>query len=396
MDSHQSFVPRHAWKRKLLILIAIPCLAFLVYGQSNSTEQNHEQRANAYLREKNTKLAIEEYRAALAADPANLNVQTNLGVLLFFQKDYAEAVPLLRKTSAQRPDLTKIRTLLGLAEMHIGQTSQARLDLEATFPQLEEPAVRIDMGLSLMEIYVSSNNLDKAAEMAASLRRISPSDPRIIYASYRIATDQAGEAMLSLAVVAPESAQMHQMMAHELERSLDVAGAIRNFREAVALDPTLPGIHYELAEALLEANDEKLRAEAMSQFRLAIEQNPRDARSAIALGNLTKAQGRSEEAQKYFSQAFAIDPELPGAAVPMAESDEQKGDLAAAEEKLRKVIKADPSNIQAHYRLFIIYRSLGKQDDSKHELDEFMHLRDLKAQMGATFTAMRQRIPGEE
>lgn len=158
----------------------------------------------------------------------------------------------------------------------------------------------------------------------------------------------------------------------------------------------MPGIHYELAEALLEADDLKLLTEAMSQFKLAIEQNPRDARSAIALGNLIKVQGRSEEAQKYFSQAFAIDPELPDAAVPMAESDEPKGDLAAAEEKLQKVIKADPSNMQAHYRLFILYRTLGKQHDSKHELDEFMHLKDLKARMGATFTAMRQRVPGEQ
>ena len=396
MDLHRSFGVRFAWRRELVVLTSILFLTIVANGQSSLTEQDHETRADAYLHQKNTKLAIEEYRAALVADPTNLNAQANLGVLLFFQKNYAEAVPFLREATAQRPDLVKIRSLLGIAEMHLGQIDQARLDFDAVFSKIEEPALRIEVGLSLIEIYAGSNDLDKASAVASDLRKIFPNDPRVLYASYRIATDQAGEAMLSLASVAPESAQMHQMMAHELERTLDTAGAIRNFRSAITLDASLPGVHYEFAEALLGANDEKLRAEAVSEFKLALEQNPRDARSAAALGNLMRIQGHPEEAQAYFSEAYTIDPELPDAVVPMAESDEQKGDLAAAEEKLKKIVQSDPSNMQAHYRLFIIYRTLGRHDDSRHELDEFTRLKDLKTRMAATFTAMRQRLPGEE
>ncbi len=108
-----------------------------------------------------------------------------------------------------------------------------------------------------MEIDEASQDLDKAANVLALLREVAPTDPRVLYAAYRIASEQAGEATLSLSLVAPDSAQMHQAMAEELERALDTAGAIANLRKAAALDPKLPGIHYELAEALQQANDEK-------------------------------------------------------------------------------------------------------------------------------------------
>ena len=64
---------------------------------------------------------------------------------------------------------------------------------------------------------------------------------------------------------------MHQAMAEELERALDTDAAIANLRKAAALDPKLPGIHYELAEALQQANDEKLRTEAETQYKRALD-----------------------------------------------------------------------------------------------------------------------------
>lgn len=61
-------------------------------------------------------LIIEDFRAALAIDPNHLNEREKLGVLLFFQKNYAGATPYLRLALAQRSDLNKIRSLLGVAE----------------------------------------------------------------------------------------------------------------------------------------------------------------------------------------------------------------------------------------------------------------------------------------
>ena len=56
--------------------------------------------------------------------------------------------------------------------------------------------------------------------------------------------------MLSLSLVAPRSGQMHQIMAHELAKQGQMEAAIGNFREGLRVDPKLPGVHFELAEAL--------------------------------------------------------------------------------------------------------------------------------------------------
>jgi Flp pilus assembly protein TadD len=74
----------------------------------------HDRKAQELLAQKKPELAAKEFAAALEIDPRNLDAQANLGVLLFFQKNYAGAEPLLRSVVDQRPALTKIRALLGM------------------------------------------------------------------------------------------------------------------------------------------------------------------------------------------------------------------------------------------------------------------------------------------
>jgi len=49
-------------------------------------------------------LAIPEFRAIVALDPKDVDALGNLGVLLFFQGDYANATPQLRAAVKLRPD----------------------------------------------------------------------------------------------------------------------------------------------------------------------------------------------------------------------------------------------------------------------------------------------------
>ena len=99
---------------------------------------------------------------------------------------------------------------------------------------MAEPGIRVQAGLALIEIYAASQELDKAAGTVSLLQQVAPTDTRVLYTAYRIYSDLAGEAMLDLSLVAPESGQMHQAMAHELYRARDLEGTIANLRKAVA------------------------------------------------------------------------------------------------------------------------------------------------------------------
>jgi Tfp pilus assembly protein PilF len=348
------------------------------------------------LNEKKPELAAKEFAAVLAVDPHNLDAQANLGVLLYFQKNYAAAEPHLHDAIEQKPDLTKIRALLGMCERRLGKTDAARSDLQAVVDQLQEPNIRLEAGLELIEIYTASQELEKAANVVAILRQGAPTDPRILYAAYRIYTDLAGEALLDLSVAAPTSGQMYQAMAHELVRQREVNGAITNFRKALAADPNLPGIHFELAEALHSSADLKLRAEAEQEYKLAIASNSLDEKSVSRLGDLYVDKGDLNEAATYYKQALKLQPGDADAALGLARVYTEKNDPASALPLLEQVTTADPTNVLAHYRLSAVYRKLNRPVDAKRELEAYQKYKDIKEKLRLMYKELRLETPQSE
>jgi tetratricopeptide (TPR) repeat protein len=362
-------------------------------AQVANTAQTHEHQAQEYINQKQPKLAIPEFKAVLATDPNNLNALANLGVLLYFEQNYAEAAPYLKQAVAQRPDLSKIRTLLGLAEKSLGQTAEARADLEASVPQLAEPAIRVQAGLALIEIYAATQELDKAAAVVTLLKQVAPTDPHVLYTAYRIYSDLAGEAMLDLSLAAPESGEMHQAMAHELYRARDPEGTIANLRKAVAADPNLPGIHFELAEALRNSPDPKVRDGAGQEYKLAVAANSHDAKALSKLGDIAVDKDDLDGAMKIYQQALAVAPNDADAAIGLAHVYMEKGQLEAALPLLQGVIAADPTNVLAHYRLSSVYRELKRSEDAKRELEIYQKYKLIREKMRAIYTEMRQQGP---
>ncbi|HZY73417.1 MAG TPA: tetratricopeptide repeat protein [Edaphobacter sp.] len=358
--------------------------------------QAHEQKAHEFLSRKEPELAAKEFAAVVALDPGNTDAQANLGVLLFFQRDYLQAEPHLRKAVEQQPGLTKIRALLGMAERNLGQADLARADLQAVVGQLKEPGVRLEAGLELIELYTSSQDLPKAAAVVETLRQGAPDDPRILYAAYRIYSDLAGEAMLDLSVAAPESGQMHQAMAHELNRERDNPGTIANLRKALAADPKLPGIHYELGEALRTSPDLKLRAEAEQQYKLAVAANSRDEKSLTRLGDLAVEKDNFDAAVTYYKQALALAPGDADPALGLAHIYIEKDQSASALPLLEPLVASDPTNVLAHYRLSTAYRKLKRPEDAKRELDAYQKYKGIKEKMRSIYKEMRLDTPQDD
>jgi tetratricopeptide (TPR) repeat protein len=108
-------------------------------------------------------LAAREYRAILALDPINVDARGNLGVVRFFQGNYAKAIPEFRSALHLRPALWKIQALLGTAEKRTRDMSDTRTDLVRVFPHVPEEKLRVETGMELIELYYGANDLDKAS-----------------------------------------------------------------------------------------------------------------------------------------------------------------------------------------------------------------------------------------
>jgi tetratricopeptide (TPR) repeat protein len=362
------------------------------FSQSPSKAQqieSHSRQAQDYLRRNQPDMAAREFAAILELDPNNLDASGNLGVMLFFQGEYAKAAPHLRAAVKLRSNLWKIQALLGMSEKRIGQTAAAQSDLEKSFPQLQEEKLRIQAGMELIEIYYGTGNLDKAAGIVGTLRQLAPTDTDILYTAYRIYSDLAGESTLTMAMLAPKSARMHQVMAQEMARQGNTEGAIAHYREAVKLDPKLPGLHFEMAEALNLSSVPADQEQVEKEYRAALSDNPFDEKAECRLGEIALKASDLEAAASHYKRALELQPNDAEACVGMGRTLTQMHRPADAEPYLKRAAQIEPFTAATHYRLSQVYRAAGRTDDAQKELAEFQRLKDMKERLKQVYQEMR-------
>jgi Flp pilus assembly protein TadD len=351
--------------------------------------ETHSRQAQEYLRQGQADLAVGEFRAILALDPNNVDAHGNLGVTYFFQGDYAKAAPQLRSAVKLRPNLWKIQSLLGISEKRLGQTAGAQVDLEQSFPQLQEEKLRIQAGLELIEIYYAASHLDKAAGVAGILRQLAPTDTGILYTAYRIYSDLAGESMLTMAMLAPKSARMHQIMAQEMARQGNTEGAIAHYREAIKMDPRLPGLRFELAEALNLSTSPADQEQVEKEYQAALSDNPFDEKAECRLGEIALRASELEAALAHYSRAVELQPNDAEACLGVGKTLTQMHRTADAEPYLKRAAQLEPFTAVTHYRLSLVYRAAGRTADAQRELAEFQRLKDMKERLKQVYEEMR-------
>ena len=368
----------------LCLLSTIPCIC-----QSGADQQatlaEHIRKARGFLDEKRPDLAIPELQAAVAIDPSNAETQGNLGVLLYFQGQVADAIPHLRAAVESQPGLGKIQGLLGLSEVHTLDFVRGRQDLETALPVVDDPKFKVQIGLELVSLYTQTGDLQQASQVLAQLRKAAPEDPEVLYAAYRTYSDLAGESMLALSLAAPDSAQMHQVIAHEESRQGNSNGAVAEFRKAIAIDPHLPGIHFELAELLQSSQDEPVKKEAEKEYRAALTDNPQDVKTILRLADIDEQNGASQRALEEYKKALALQPGDADAKVGLAKILIEMNQTGEAVPLLEDAVRLDPTNATAHYRLGTLYRKIGRSEDSKQEIELYKKYKDLKEKLRAVY-----------
>ena len=152
--------------------------------------------------------------------------------------------------------------------------------------------------------------------------------------------------------------------------------AITEFRKAIEENPRLPGAHYLLAAVLLATGNEQSpleSAEAELKKELAI--SPRDAMTYAALGKIAVTRTNYAEAETYLKKATALDPEGPDAYLYLGQMYFDTNRFDDAEMALRKSITltTDVSRNRyqvqkAHYLLGRILMRKGQQDAAHAEM----------------------------
>ena len=239
---------------------------------------------------------------------------------------------------------------------------------------------------------MATNEIDKAASTVAVLLDADPTNPGLLFSSLRFYSELANNAMITLALAAPDSAELHQAMAQALARHGDDDAAVANYREALKLNPNLPGLHYELGSLLYNSVDEKLQAQASVEFEGALAINPQDEKAESMLGEDAARHGNMKKAFEAESHAVELQPNDPQACTELAKTLIAMHQADKARPLLEHALGIDSMNETAHYRLSTLDRQQGKTEEAKQELAQYQKYKEIKAKLRAIFRDMRMKV----
>jgi len=377
--------------------IGLAVMAGLVMGlpveaQDWKEIELHYRRAQEALRDGKSNLAAHEFQQILRLQPANAQAHANLGLIAFTGKDYTRASQEFHAALKLEPALWNATAFLGMTERHLGHPAEALKLLADSFSHLQDSDLQRQAGMVLISLYYESGELNKTVELLRTLQAAKPDAPDVLYAAYRAYSGLAAKALASLAEAAPESAPMHQILAQNLASKDDFQAAIVQYRRAIALDPQLPGLHYELAQMMLaNSTEDAVRSEAQQELRRELALNPASAESEYMLGVIAWLQSKPEDSLQHCLDALKLRPDFVDAHVAAGKALRalHRGDEAVAH--LEAAVRLDPRNEVAHYRLAEEYRELGRTDDAARESAIFHQLRDAHQSVRALYQSILER-----
>ncbi|HXJ94071.1 MAG TPA: tetratricopeptide repeat protein [Terriglobia bacterium] len=381
-----------SWNWLVLILSASLTVRLAAQDSSWSEIQKHYSLATEARQAGHNDIAIKEFQQILRLDSHNAEAHANIGVIEYTEKNYSQAADEFRAALKLRPSLWNAEAFLGMSEFHLGHPREAKAHLEESFRYLQDAGLRSEAGNDLIALYHQSHDLNRALGVLAVLQGAHPDDPSLLYTAYRTYTELAAQTLSHLASVAPESAQMHRILAQAQESQDDSVGAIAQYRKALELDPTLSGLHFELAQAILaKSTDEPSRQEAEKELQQALVEDPGDANSEYMLGEIAWLRANPQEAREHYAQAVRLQPDFVEARVALGKALTALGRADEALQQLSEAIRLDPQNEVAHYRLAQAYRKLGRTEDAASEMATFKTLQDSHQPVRALFQQVQER-----
>jgi tetratricopeptide (TPR) repeat protein len=379
----------------VLLVVSVFSLA-TARSQSSASRasqvQLHFERAQAALKVNDPATAAKEFLKVLALEPRNAEAYADLGVVSYLQRNYQQASKYLGSALAIDPSLVKAQALLGICEMELGDHS-AQILLQKSFSELQDRGLRTQVGMALARLYYQQGALGQAASVARILVDLNPDNLNVLFMAERIYDDLAYETMNKLAVLASGSAQMQAVIAERLVNAGDLRDAIKHYRKALAIDPSLSGVHFELGEAILRSapSNAQNQAAAKQEFETAERTEGDSAAIECQLGEIAFRQFSLTDAYAHYRRAFTLDPGDAEADLGLGKVLMTSGKLQQAIAYLRMAIGSDPLNADAHYRLAVAYDRLKLTDESKKEFHLFQDIKQTKERVKLVYSEMDPR-----
>ena len=312
--------------------------------------------------------AVAEFQKATELDPKLATAFADLGGVYIEKRDYAAAIPPLKRALELSPTLEGADRLLGYALLAQGYAIEA-------IPHLEKAHAEDALGIALLE----AGRLPEALAVLQKALAQNPDDPDLLYYYGRASGLLSKQVFDELEARFPDSARAHQMMAQDYAVLRDLPSAEREFFEALRLRPQTAGLHLQLGELYARAQQWD---KAEEQFRLETGIQPGSAEAFYRLGESLLQLGKFHEAREALVRSDQLREDMPETLYQLGKAAAMDGDDTMAQKSWQHLLsleKDTPLAAQAHFGLSGIYRKQGKPADAEREMEEFRKLQSKPA-----------------
>ena len=364
----------------------------------------YEEQVAVYGRSDLATKAIEEYRAAIEADPGSEYLTSALAELYAKTGRIRDAVLEAQDILKRDANNLEAHKLLGriylrsLGDMQSGNNGSGNV-LKLAIEQYEqiikiEPD-NVDDHLLLGRLYRMNNDLQKAEREFKLAVKLQPdSEEAVTTLAYLY--NEEGDATRAVQVLssvpdAGRSAKMYSALGYTYEQQKQYKQAIDSYRRAIELDRDNLDAIRGLAENLM--NDGQTDA-ALEQYKIIADANPEDAQTYLHMAEIYRKSGKFDLALENLKKAESMVQDSIEVPYNMAAVYQAQGrfDEAAQtlQDLLKKTEKADNNYTQGERnnravfleRLGTIYRDQDKYNEAIESFRKMIALGDDNAVRG--------------
>ena len=275
----------------------------------------YEEQVATYGRSELANKAIEEYRAAIDADPTSAYLTSGLAELYAKTGRIRDAVVEAQDIIKRNPNNLEARRLLGriylrsLGDMQAGNGSESILKLAI---EQYEQIVRLqpdsmDDHLLLGRLYRLNNDLQKAESEFKTAVKLDPDSEEAVttlaYLYNELGDTARAAQVLSSVPNGERSAKLYSALGYTYEQQKQYKNAIEAYRHAIELDRDNLDAIRGLAENLL--NDGQADA-ALEQYKVIADANPEDAQTYVRIAEIYRKQGKFDLALEHLKKAESM------------------------------------------------------------------------------------------
>lgn len=357
-------------KRAWLVLLLLPQLLW-AGDQASPEARQHMQAGLEAAQQHRLEQAISEFRKVTEIAPTLPAGYVRLGQVYMEMGKFDLAVAPLKRALELDPNLAAAHKLIGYALLAQGYAGEAI----PHFKSIQDPA-----GLGIAQIETDQPS-EAVTNLQAALAQ-KPGDPDLLFYLSRASEMLSSQTTEMLLKAFPNSARAHQVSGKTSFNMRQMPEAEKEYQQALALRPDLPGLHLELGQ-IYAASSQWSKAE--EEYRQEAEHQPGNAEAAYRLGDALLQQGKAEAAKRELERSDKLRPDMPETLYALGKASSQTGDESTAERALLRVVELDnesPLAGQAHFNLAALYRKQHNPQQAEKEMQAFRKSRNQNGNPG--------------